>query len=46
MIPRERGLRRIPAVLYGILHRNATGSSAYFQLPPEKVFEVGMQIQM
>ncbi len=46
VIPRERGLRRIPAVLYGILHRNATGSSAYFQLPPEKVFEVGMQIQM
>jgi KUP system potassium uptake protein len=44
VIPQGRGFRRIPAVIYGILHRNATGSSAYFQLPPDRVFEVGMQI--
>ena len=46
VIPKERGIRRIPAVLYGILHRNATGSSAYFRLPPHKVFEVGMQLEI
>lgn len=44
LIPQGRRFRRIPAVIYGILHRNATGSSAYFQLPPDRVFEVGMQI--
>ena len=44
VIPQGRRFRRIPAVIYGILHRNATGSNAYFQLPPDQVFEVGMQI--
>ena len=46
VIPRGRGLQRIPAMLYGILHRNTTGSSAYFRLPSEKVFEVGMQVPL
>ena len=44
VIPRGSRLGRIPGVIYRILHRNATGSSAYFRLPPERVFEIGMQI--
>lgn len=46
VIPRARGLRRIPAALYGFLHRNATGTSTYFRLPTDKVFEVGTQIEI
>jgi KUP system potassium uptake protein len=44
VLPSGRGWRRLPSMLYRVLHRNATGSSAYFQLPPERVFEVGMQV--
>ncbi len=44
VLPSGRGWRRLPSMLYRVLHRNATGSSAYFQLPPDRVFEVGMQV--
>lgn len=44
VILRGRGIRRLPGMLYRILHRNTTGTSAYFQLPPERVLEVGMQL--
>lgn len=46
VIPRGRRLHRATAALYALLHRNATGSSAYFRLPPNRVLEVGIQIEM
>ena len=44
VIPQGRGPRRVLTAMYAILHRNATGSSTYFQLPPDRVFEVGTQV--
>ena len=46
VIPRGHRLHRANAALYAFLHRNATGSSAYFGLPPGRVLEVGIQIEM
>lgn len=46
VIPRGHRLSRIPAVVYSFLHRNTIGSSAFFRLPPDRVFEVGMQVEI
>ncbi len=40
----HRGLRRVPDTIYAVLHRNATRASDFFHLPPDRVFELGVQI--
>jgi KUP system potassium uptake protein len=46
IIPTGRGFRRLFASLYAVLQRNVAGSSAYFRLPPDKLFEVGVHLRI
>lgn len=46
VLPAGGRWHRITGQFYSILHRNTTGSSAYFQLPPDRVLEVGMQLEV
>jgi KUP system potassium uptake protein len=32
--------------LYAVLYRNATSASHYFDLPPNRTFEIGMQVEL
>jgi len=32
--------------VFSFLARNALGATAYFSIPPEKVMEIGMQIEI
>jgi KUP system potassium uptake protein len=46
VIPTGHGIRRLYASLYAMLQRNVTGSSAYFRLPADKLFEVGVHARI
>jgi len=32
--------------VFGFLSRNATGATAFFNLPPERVVEIGIQLDL
>ncbi|MRG90400.1 potassium transporter Kup [Polyangium spumosum] len=37
---------KVSETLFGFLSRNATGATAFFNLPPERVVELGMQLDL
>ncbi len=47
MIPTgHRGLRRLRKSLFALISRNALPATAYFGIPPNRVVELGMQIEL
>ncbi|MGH8870967.1 MAG: potassium transporter Kup [Acidimicrobiia bacterium] len=46
IISKSRGLGRIRAALYGLMHRNASSAVQYFSLPPRHVIEIGKQVAL
>lgn len=46
IIAKSRGLARIRAALYGLMHRNASSAVQYFSLPPRQVIEIGRQVAL
>jgi KUP system potassium uptake protein len=43
---RSRQMARWRGALFGIMNRNATPASAFFRLPPNRVVELGAQIEL
>ncbi len=46
LIKRPGGLNRVQEVIFDFLSRNALGATAYFHVPPNRVIEVGAQIEI
>ena len=46
MIPTGHGLRRLRMRLFALITRNALPATAYFGIPPNRVVELGMQIEL
>jgi KUP system potassium uptake protein len=46
LIPSGRGLRRFRSWLFAVISRNAMSATAYFGIPPNRVVELGMQIEI
>jgi KUP system potassium uptake protein len=46
LIPCGRGLRRFRMWLFALISRNALPATAYFGIPPNRVVELGMQIEL
>ncbi|MCK6529366.1 potassium transporter Kup [Myxococcota bacterium] len=47
LIPTSRpGMALWREVLFAVMSRNATGAGAYFRLPPNRVVELGVQIEL
>ncbi len=46
LITTGRGLRRIRMTLFALIIRNALSATAYFGIPPNRVVELGMQIEL
>jgi KUP system potassium uptake protein len=46
LIPTGRGLRRLRKMLFALITRNALSATAYFGIPPNRVVELGMQIEL
>jgi KUP system potassium uptake protein len=42
----EGKMGRFTETLFGFMSRNATPATAYFGLPPERVVEIGLQIDL
>lgn len=42
----RRGMRRAWKRLFAVLLRNAQGAPAYFRIPPNRVVEMGMQLEL
>jgi KUP system potassium uptake protein len=40
------GMRRWRERLFALLHRNATSAAGYLRLPPERVIEIGMPVEI
>jgi KUP system potassium uptake protein len=39
-------MSKLPESLFSFLYKNAASATAYFNLPPEQVVELGMQIDL
>ncbi|MEO8875114.1 MAG: potassium transporter Kup [Polyangiaceae bacterium] len=46
LIPTGHGLRRLRKTLFALIIRNALSATAYFGIPPNRVVELGMQIEL
>jgi KUP system potassium uptake protein len=46
LIARGHGLRRLRMRLFALISRNAIPATAYFGIPPNRVVELGMQIEL
>jgi KUP system potassium uptake protein len=46
IITTSRGLERIRAALYAVMHRNSSSAVQYFSLPPSQVIEIGKQVTL
>jgi KUP system potassium uptake protein len=46
LIPSGRGLRRLRMWIFALISRNAMSATAYFGIPPNRVVELGMQIEL
>jgi KUP system potassium uptake protein len=40
------GMRRWREALFSFMSRNAQRATAFFKIPPDQVFEVGVQVEM
>ncbi len=46
LIAQQRGIRGLPMKLFALVSRNAMSATAYFGIPPNRVVELGMQIEL
>lgn len=47
LVPKSRrGIRSWRDILFAVMSRNATSAAGFFKLPPNKVVELGMQVEM
>jgi KUP system potassium uptake protein len=46
IITTSRGIERIRAALYAVMHRNSSSAVQYFSLPPGQVIEIGKQVTL
>jgi KUP system potassium uptake protein len=43
---RERSMHPIRAFLFSYMHRNSLGPSLYYNIPPDKILELGVQLEL
>lgn len=46
IITKSRGIGRLRAALFALMHRNSSSAVQYFSLPPEQVIEIGRQVAL
>jgi KUP system potassium uptake protein len=46
IITKGRGIGRLRAALFALMHRNSSSAVQYFSLPPEQVIEIGRQVAL
>jgi KUP system potassium uptake protein len=46
LITQRRGMARWRKILFGLMSRNARPANAFFQIPPNRVVELGAQIEL
>jgi KUP system potassium uptake protein len=46
IVTRQRGMATWRERLFVLMARNAVRATAYFRLPPERVVELGVQVEM